>query len=199
MVGKSRNKILLNHFLVNMKNIRIVKTGIDVSKIVEQLQKHHTDWNHQTKIDNAQSLLDRGYDALPMGVLQLVVGGVRRAQDFVGDSNINIPTPAFRRHTAVIEFISKNFHNFCRCGFLSLPVGGEVGLHIDEGKYYKDKDRYHLSILGKYEYTVGDETVLVEPGTLMWFNNKLMHGARNVGDCTRVTFVFDVPHNKSNP
>ena len=102
-----------------MNNIRIIKTGIDVSKIVKQLEVYHTDWNHQTKIEKAQSLVDRGYDALPTGVLQLVVGGVRRIEDFVGDSNINIPTPAFHRHTAVIEFLSRNFHNFCRCGFLS--------------------------------------------------------------------------------
>ena len=182
-----------------MKNIRVIKTGIDVSKIVEQLEKYSNDWNHQTKIKEAQSLLDRGYDELPAGVLQLVVGGVRRAEDFVGDSNICIPTPAFYHHTAVLEFLTKNFHTFCRCGFLSIPVDGEVGFHIDEGKYYQDKDRYHLSILGRYEYFVGDESVIVEPGTLMWFNNKLMHGTKNIGDCTRVTFVFDVPHNKNNP
>jgi hypothetical protein len=41
--------------------------------------------------------------------------------------------------------------------------------------------------------------VIVEPGTLLWFNNKLLHGTENVGDCTRITFVFDVPHSKSNP
>jgi hypothetical protein len=46
---------------------------------------------------------------------------------------------------------------------------------------------------------VGDEEVIIEPGTLLWFNNKLMHGTENVGDCIRITFVFDVPHSKWNP
>jgi mannose-6-phosphate isomerase-like protein (cupin superfamily) len=82
---------------------------------------------------------------------------------------------------------------------LSLPVGGTVGKHIDMGSYYQTKDRYHLSIQGRYKYMVGDEEVIVEPGTLLWFNNKLMHGTENVGDCTRITFVFDVPHSKWNP
>lgn len=127
------------------------------------------------------------------------MGGVHRPEDFVGDTDICIPTPAYNHHTEVIGFLKRHFHKFCRCGFLSIPVGGEVGLHIDQGKYYLDKDRYHLSILGRYEYTVGDEKVVVEPGTLLWFNNKLMHGTQNIGDCTRVTFVFDVPHNKRNP
>ena len=70
---------------------------------------------------------------------------------------------------------------------------------IDQGTYYQTKDRYHLAIQGQYEYTVGGESVIVKPGTLLWFNNKLMHGTQNVGDCTRITFVFDVPHNKKNP
>jgi quercetin dioxygenase-like cupin family protein len=48
-------------------------------------------------------------------------------------------------------------------------------------------------------YTVGDESVVVEPGTLFWFNNKLEHAAKNIGDDVRITLVFDVPHNKRNP
>ena len=95
--------------------------------------------------------------------------------------------------------LKRNFGKFSRCGFLSLPVGGEVGKHIDIGSYYQTRDRYHLSIQGRYIYTVGDESVTVEPGTLLWFNNKLPHGTKNVGDCVRVTFVFDVPHSKRNP
>ena len=49
------------------------------------------------------------------------------------------------------------------------------------------------------KYMVGDEEVIVEPGTLLWFNNKIMHGTENIGDCIRITFVFDVPHSKWNP
>jgi hypothetical protein len=88
--------------------------------------------------------------------------------------------------------------NFVVVDFLALPVGEIVGSHIDEGTYYLTKDRYHLSIQGKYEYTVGDETTTIEPGTLFWFNNKLPHKAVNIGDNIRITFVFDVPHHKRN-
>jgi len=182
-----------------MNNIRIIKTGINVSKIMKQLEQYPKDWNAQKNIEGVQSLTDRGFDDLPAGVLQLVMGGVNHLDEFVGDTEICIPTEAYKHHTEMIGFLKRNFHKFCRCGFLSLPVGGEVGLHIDEGKYYQTKDRYHLSIHGKYEYTVGDEKVVVEPGTLLWFNNKLMHGTQNVGNVTRITFVFDVPHNKRNP
>jgi hypothetical protein len=183
-----------------MKNIRVIKTGINVSKILAQLKQYPEDWEAQKNMDGqVESLLDRGYDDVPIGVLQLVMGGVLRVEDFVGNTEICIPTKAFDKHTAIVGFLKRHFKYFKRCGFLSLPVGGEVGLHIDEGTYYLTKDRYHLSIQGRYKYTVGGESFIVEPGTLLWFNNKLMHGTENVGDEVRVTFVFDVPHSKNNP
>ena len=54
------------------------------------------------------------------------------------------------------------------------------------------RNRYHLSI--KYQYFCGEETIIVDPGTLFWFNNKQPHGAVNIGDETRITFVFDIPY-----
>jgi len=84
-----------------------------------------------------------------------------------------------------------------RCGFLSLPIDGYVGAHIDEGTYYLTRDRYHLSIAGQYQYFVGNETAIVDAGTLFWFNNKMPHGAVNLGEETRITFVFDMPHGQS--
>ena len=180
-----------------MNNIKIIKTGINVSKILKQLHEYPEDWEGQKKIDNTGSLLTRGYADLPIGVLQLVMGAVTKAEDFVGDSEISIPTPAYKHHTEIVGFLKRNFKKFDRCGFLSLEPGGIVGQHIDEGTYYQTRDRYHLAIQGKYIYTVGGESYDVEPGTLLWFNNKLMHGTEVLGDEVRVTFVFDIPHSKN--
>lgn len=182
-----------------MQNIRVIKTGINVSKILNQIKQYPDDWGSQKSIKDSQSLLDRGYPELDIGVLQLIVGGVKTKDEFVGDTDICIKTPAYNHHTEMVRFLKRHFKAHHRCGFLSLPIGGEVGMHIDEGKYYLTRDRYHLSIQGTYQYTVGDESVIVVPGTLLWFNNKLLHGTKNIGDDVRITFVFDVPHHKSNP
>ena len=88
----------------------------------------------------------------------------------------------------IIKMIKLKFKNSF------IPVGEMVGAHIDEGTYYLDKDRYHLSIQGQYKYFVGNEDIVVDAGTLLWFNNKIPHGTVNLGDETRITFVFDVPH-----
>lgn len=179
-----------------MNNIKVIRTGINVSKILKQLNAHPEDWGSQRNIDGVKSLLDQGFPQVDAGVLQLVMGGVESLDQYVGDTEICIPTPAIKHHTEIVGFVKRHFKKFDRCGFLSLPVGGEVGQHIDIGSYYQTRDRYHLAIQGIYDYTVGGETLRVNPGDLIWFNNKLSHGTKNVGDCVRVTFVFDVPHSK---
>ena len=181
-----------------MNNIRIIKTGIDVSKILKQLEQYPEDWGSQKQVKDTQQVDPNKYKTT-VDVLQLVMGAVNNPGEMAFDSELCVKTPAYEKHTEVFKILNKYFKKYRRCAFLSLPVGQEVGKHIDEGTYYFTKDRYHLSIWGKYEYTVGDESIVVEPGTLFWFNNKLPHRAVNIGDEVRITFVFDVPHHKNNP
>jgi len=180
-----------------MKNIRIIETGVDVSKILKQLKQYPEDWGSQKKIKDTEQLDSNKY-TVTVDVLQLIMGGIAKKGEYVGNTEICEKTPAYEHHTEVLKFVFDRFKKLRRCAFLSLPVGQIVGTHIDEGTYYLTKDRYHLSIQGKYEYTVGDEVVIIEPGTFFWFNNKLPHKAVNIGDNVRITFVFDIPHHKKN-
>ena len=90
---------------------------------------------------------------------------------------------------------------------LNTPAGKITGKHIDQGKYYLTKDRYHLSIKGLYRYTVWDdgdddstkEIITVEPGVFFWFDNKKNHMAENIGPAERIAFIFDVPMSAGNP
>ena len=181
-----------------MKNIRIIKTGINVSKILKDLDNNPQDWNYQKDLSDTK-ILDPHVYITTAAVLQLVIGTISNPDEYVFDSEGCIPAPAYHRHNAAIGFLKRNFKDFKRTGFLLLPPGGETGSHIDFGKYYLTKDRYHLSIQGTYEYVVGDEKIIVEPGTLFWFNNKLEHSAKNIGTVNRIALVFDVPHSKNNP
>ena len=182
-------------------SIKVIKSGLDVSKVIEQLEEYSDDWGNQRRIDDVESLLDRGYDDVDIGNLQLIMGKVKNKEDFVGDSEISVPTSAYGRHDEILRIIEREIPGrpIHRCGFLRLPIDGYVGAHIDEGTYYHTRDRYHISICGRYQYFVGNETIIVEPGTLLWFNNKLPHGTVNIEDEERITFVFDVPHSPDNP
>ena len=181
-----------------MNNIHIIKTGINVSKIKSQLEKYKGDWGNQKQMEGAQQV-DPDFHKIEAGVLQLVIGAITKVGEMAYNTEICLKTPAYDRHTEIVKFMKRHFHTHSRCGFLSLPVGEIVGTHIDQGTYYQTKDRYHLSIQGQYKYHCGDDEVIVEPGTLLWFDNKKPHGTENVSDEVRITFVFDVPHNKNNP
>ena len=58
-----------------MKNIKILKTGIDVSKIRKQLEKYPEDWGSQKKLENVK-LKDPHEYITSVDVLQLVMGGI---------------------------------------------------------------------------------------------------------------------------
>ena len=82
------------------KFIKVIKTGIDVSKVTEQLRKNPGDWDHQKKSEGVRSLVDEhGFDDLPVSNLQLTIGAVQKKEDFVGDSELNVNTPAYKSHT----------------------------------------------------------------------------------------------------
>ena len=132
-------------------------------------------------------------------VLQLIMGGITKEGEDSRNTEICIPTPAFKRHTAILDFIRGRFRRLGRCGFLALPVNEKVLPHIDIGSYYLNKDRYHLSIQGRYKYNVDGQEAVIEPGTFFWFDNKKMHSSENIGDEVRITFVFDVTHTDLNP
>jgi hypothetical protein len=181
-----------------MKQIKVIKTGIDVSKILKQLEEHPEDWGSQQRLDNVRVKDPHEY-ITTVDVLQLVMGSIERPGEDVGNTETCHNTPAYEKHTEVIKYLSQYFPDIRRCAFLALPVGEIVGAHIDEGTYYLDKDRYHLSLQGQYKYFVGTESIVVDPGTFLWFNNKIPHGTVNIGDDVRLAFVFDVPHSPNNP
>lgn len=178
-----------------MKNIVIIKTGIDPKPILDQVYDNYDDWDWVSSLNPNRI----GGDKDPYGFLPLVWAKVGR-----GDNPKNVDkqqeTPLYSHYSEVRKFlVENNIHATGRAAFFRLKPGDSVGMHIDEGTYYLQKDRYHLSLQSRYQYYVGDETMVVEPGTFFWFNNKIKHGAINIGDVDRISLVFDVPHNINNP
>ena len=68
-----------------MKNIRVIKTGINVSKILKQLNEHPEDWNYQQKLPESK-VLDPHVYISQAAVLQLVIGTIENPDEYVFDS-----------------------------------------------------------------------------------------------------------------
>lgn len=175
-----------------MSHFRFIEKNIDVSKIVAEINP--SDW------DVAGSIKGAAGDLKPYGFLPLTMAVIDKEGDDPKNTERQQNTPMFKTYKEIRRWLkSYKLHRHSRAAFFRLKPGDTVGLHIDDGDYYLTRDRYHLSLQGTYNYWVGDEMQIIEPGTFFWFNNKEYHGAKNVSDVDRLTFVFDVPKSKKNP
>jgi hypothetical protein len=72
-----------------LANIRVIKKGINVSKILKQLQQYPQDWGAQKDIEGVHDLVNEyGFPAVQAGVLQLKMGAVKDLNQYVGDSQV---------------------------------------------------------------------------------------------------------------
>lgn len=176
-----------------MSHYRFIDRNVDISPILSQLKEQSQDWLAVSRFDNI------GGNTNPRGFLPLVMAVVQPGQN-PKDVEAIQNTPLFSRYTSVHEWLATwGIQRTARMAFIRLEPGQTNGRHIDEGQYYLTKDRYHLSLQGRYRYQVGDEVHIIEPGTFFWFDNKIPHSSTNISDVDRIALVFDVPHSPNNP
>jgi mannose-6-phosphate isomerase-like protein (cupin superfamily) len=181
-----------------MSQIKIIATDLDIQPILHQVLDNPHDWQMVSGLakNNPNKI---GGDQEPPGFLPLTMGVASPGED-IKNSEKQKNTPIYTKYTQVHHFWKTwGIREHSRAAFFKLKPGGRVGTHIDDGKYYLLRDRYHLALQGNYMYHVGDEELIVPPGTFFWFNNKIPHGAYNFDDVDRISLVFDVPHSPSNP
>lgn len=178
-----------------MSNFRFIDRNVDVSKILKQLNDYADDWNYISRL-NGKGV---GGDLDPYGFLPLVMALVDPGEDPKNAEKIE-KTELYKKHSEIRKWLRRQgIMQTSRAAFFRLKPGEGVGRHVDEGKYYLTRDRYHLSIEGTYDYEVDGEWHNIQPGTFFWFDNKKYHQAINVGSIDRLTFVFDVPKSERNP
>lgn len=99
--------------------------------------------------------------------------------------------------TFMDEFIDVYGGELYRLMVVKLPLNKTVDKHIDTGKYYHTKDRFHLIIRGKYVYNMeGLRPVLFKEGHLWFFENQVVHWSQTIGNIDRYALIFDVKDSK---
>ena len=177
-----------------MSNFRFISHSEKYKPVLQQVLDNPLDWNEVSKYRNIAG------DLNPYGFLPLVMAVVAAPGDNPKDTELQEFTQLYYKYTEIRNWLlSKNISNISRAAFFRLRVGGSVGRHIDEGKYYLTRDRYHFALQGEYLYEVDGEEHIIKPGTFFWFDNKKQHSAKNISNEERITFVFDVPKSPSNP
>jgi quercetin dioxygenase-like cupin family protein len=173
-----------------MKNFKVIDNSVDILELITEVNSHPEHWNIYSPVTqhnynrNARSNTD-------LISLRKSVKGEHR---YIENSEEIVSTELLKFYPKIYNWITDKFHesSIGRISIVKLRPGCKVDLHVDYGKYFLNRDRYHLCLQGKYLYTVGDESLEINPGTFFYFNNKIRHGSVNVGDVDRITVIFDI-------
>ncbi len=175
------------------KNFALMKAGIDVGPMLEEIDGQPQLWDADTR-RQANIQVQRETSSIPLR------GAVKPIPDGV---NLNNWHPSRRTpyadccpriHAWVEQFANELGGDLSRVSVVRLNPHGRVYPHIDEGDYYKVRDRYHLVLRspGGSEMNSGGEEVVFRDGELWWFNNKAVHDAFNPSAEGRIHVIFDV-------
>ena len=178
---------------VAMRNFVRVKDDVDIRPLLDEIERQPEAW---TKFTGRQDKYRAQAETLSIPIRGAVKSGAE------GRKNRDIHKSRFTTISQdfphVVEFMkmfaAERNAKLGRARLVTLPPGHKVHPHIDRGKYYKKRDRYHLVLRSETGSWLksGDEEVRMQTGELWWFDNKQVHEARNDSEEDRIHFIFDL-------
>lgn len=177
-----------------MDNFTLIKSNVDVQPLLKELLSIDKPWELHTG-RQSKIKVQREARAIPLrGSVKSKAMG-RKHYD-VHESRFTSLAKNFPTVIGFIENFAKEIDGeMSRAKLVNLPPGNQVYSHIDQGEYYKIRNRYHLILStgpdGSY-LKAGDESVRMQAGELWWFNNKAPHESLNDSDQDRIHLIFDL-------
>ena len=176
-----------------MNHFKLIQSGIDPQPFRAEIASIDDAWDtstgRQDKINVQREAL-----SIPLRGLRKSAIGTRKRCD-VHESRWTssaIQYPLARRFLEDIAVAEDSL--LSRARIVCLPAGQRVYPHIDQGAYYRVRNRYHLvlrSASGSW-LKAGEEEVRMKEGELWWFDNNEVHEAHNDGDQDRIHLIFDL-------
>jgi len=177
-----------------MKYFKLIRSGIDVAPLLEEVQSQPEAWlantGRQDKIRvqrETNTIFLRG--AAPRPDLNLNENQESRA------------TPASKSFPRALAFMTQFAQEMdcqlSRATIVRLKPTSQVYRHIDEGSYYFLRDRFHLVLRSAAGSVLmsGGEQVRMQEGELWWFDNKQHHESYNESEEWRIHYIFDLLSN----
>lgn len=181
-----------------MKYFKRVRAGVDPEPFLNEIAALGDAWalvtGRQDKIAVQREAL-----AIPLrGLRRSKIHGRKRCD--VHESRWTGASARFPHARAFLEETAAALNcDLSRGKIVCLPAGRRVYPHIDRGRYYRLRGRYHLvlkSAAGSW-LKAADEEARMGEGELWWFDNDQMHEAFNDGDQDRIHMIFDLlPHER---
>lgn len=126
-----------------------------------------------------------GNDAVP-----LIAPGGKISNSFTGPM---MPTEHLRRCPYIMEIMADIGAVWGRSRLMGLAPGAEVPAHVDVNYYWRTHMRVHIPVITNpaVTFTVGQESVHMEPGECWVFDSFRLHNVQNRGSAKRIHLVLD--------
>jgi hypothetical protein len=174
------------------KFLRRVGTIENVADVANEIMLQSSLWGEETSRQERINV-QRETKHIPLRT------AVKGTKEHVNDSQRSVVSKyawRFPKLMAVLDQASASLGGeLSRAMIVSLPPKGVVHPHIDEGRYYAVRDRYHLVVICMDKGAIvncGSEQVEMKEGDVWWIDNKSMHGTENRSPCDRVAVIFDL-------
>ena len=178
----------------DLRHFRLTDKAIDIQPLLKEIDANDHLWLHNTSRQDTITVQRETNTIYLRSAVKPFPPGITSSND-VHESHrtriaANFPTVL----TWAEQFADAQQRELGRVTLVRLAPKGRVYRHIDQGDYYRVRDRYHLilhssagSLLG-----AGDEWVRMKTGECWWFNNKEPHEAYNESEDWRIHLIFDV-------
>jgi outer membrane protein assembly factor BamB/orotate phosphoribosyltransferase len=174
-----------------MKYFKLIRSGIDVGSLLEEVQSQPQAW----LIDTGRQARIRAQRDTNTIFLR---GAVPRPDLHMNENQESRLTSASRLFPKALAFMTEFAEemgcHLSRATIVRLKPKSQVFRHIDEGSYYFLRDRFHLVLKSSTGSVLmsGGEQVCMQEGELWWFDNKQHHEAYNDSDEWRIHYIFDL-------
>jgi hypothetical protein len=178
---------------------RLVRTISNLPEIASEIASDPHLWFAATG-RQANISVQRETNSIPLR------SAVRTNCEHINDSHTSETTPLASHFPATMYFLNQFAATargeLSRAMIVRLAPSGRVYAHVDDGEYYRIRDRYHLVVSspGGSSMISGGESVVMKEGELWWFDNKVVHESLNSSPQWRVHIIFDLlPYQRCTP
>lgn len=176
-----------------MKYFKLMRSGIDPRPFLDEISAVEGAWDMSTGRQD-KIAVQREALAIPLRGLRKSAIGNRKRRD-VHESRWTTTSRFYPLARSFLEdFAAAEDAILGRGKIVSLPAGKRVYAHVDQGEYYRVRNRFHFvlrSTRGSW-LKAANEEVRMQEGEVWWFDNDQMHEAHNDGDEDRIHMIFDM-------
>ena len=182
-----------------MKNFLQIANGVDIMPLLFAIQRQPHLWDKNTlRTRHKQSPHTQVSD---IWLRFNDLSPYQKSEEYSGivDEHESINYPAFselpQARILIFSLMARvEGERLGRCIISKLPAGCSIDPHVDGGSHASYYERFHIPLQTNKDclFRCGDESVLMIPGTVWWFNNAIEHEVVNQGVDDRIHLIVDI-------